>query len=484
MTIWEKEMKLKVFGICSAVILLYGGDVFARNEVDENSIPVKEVKEFWREKDKDDSRSKLPSRWKAPKKHNLKNTDSQETLVPDEEENDSRPLRKEFDLESRSRTAHDFTEFCKTIMSDFDELKKELIFLKKEQERLSNIKSSDKQEKQVAIFKDKLENHKNKLDEMISDLNKLQTWFKEFNISKKLDELNSSKSTIDTICEEMARTQLVLWENKIKSYRKALSQLWNVLQNYAVTKDKIGSSGKKCFVEVNNSSKLFDLNLFAPEMFNVSEVKTTNEIKNKWNDICVNLYPNAKVAWSEIMNLQPNDQEYDEALNKLRNSVKVLNTEIQSLIGKYSDKGSQKELKSKHKNSKKSEIDDSFQESSEKMKGRGSISPRDLQAGRSKLKKSEIQNKSQDEIEDLRGISSKTLQNKRGKLKKIEINGHNQESSEEKKDLRGVSPKDLQISLKRLKKTETNGNLSKKSENSSLADHLRQRRSDMNLDEE
>jgi len=472
-------MKLKILGICSAVIFLYGGDVFARNEVDESSIPVKEVKEFWREKDKDDSRLKLPSRWQ---KEFNENKDSQETLIADEGEN-FQPL-KESDLRTESRISDDFTEFCKTIVSDFDKLKEESVLLKKESENLNNIKSPDKQQKQVSIFKEKLENYRNRLNRMIMNLKKLQTWLEEFNINKKIGELNSSKSSIDTIRQEIARVQLVLWENKIKSYRKALSQLWNVVQNYAVTKDKIGSSGKKCFVEVNNSSKLFDLNLFAPEMFNVSEVKTTNEIKNKWNDICVNLYPNAKVAWSEIMNLQPNDQEYDEALNKLRNSVKVLNTEIQSLIGKYSDKGSQKELKSKHKNSKKSEIDDSFQESSEKMKGRRSISPRDLQVGRSKLKKSEIQNKSQDEIEDLRGISSKTLQNKRGKLKKIEINGHNQESSEEKKDLRGVSPKDLQISLKRLKKTETNGNLSKKSENSSLADHLRQRRSDMNLDEE
>lgn len=329
-------MKLKILGVCSAVIFLYGGDVFARNEVDESSIPVKEVKKFWREKDKDDSRLKLPSRWQ---KEFNENKDSQETLIADEGEN-FQPL-KESDLRTESRISDDFTEFCKTIVSDFDKLREESVLLKKESESLNNIKSPDKQQKQVSIFKEKLENYRNRLNRMIMNLKKLQTWLEEFNINKKIGELNSSKSSIDTIRQEIARVQLLLWENKIKSYRKSLSQFWNILQNYAVTKDKIESGGRKCFGRVGDFSKLFDLNSFSTEIFDVSSVGSSakDSIKKDWTEICETLYQNMEETWSKLVKLHPNDPEYNSTLNGFREKARAFHDKIQSLLGKYTDKG-------------------------------------------------------------------------------------------------------------------------------------------------
>ena len=338
-------MKLKILSICSAITLLSGGDIFARNEVDESSIDVKSVREFWKEKDRSDSRSKLPSKWQ--KGFNFKNTSSKEISIADEEENFY--PSKEANLKAESRASHDFTEFCETIVSDFDNLKEESVLLKRESESLNSIKSPDKQMKQVLSLREKLENHKNKLDKMILDLDKLQTWFERFNINKKINELNSCKSTIDTIRQETARIQLSSWDNKIKSYRKALSQFWNVLQNYAVTKDKIESSGKKCFGEVGGYSKLFDLKLFSAEIFDVSNIgnNARDSIKKDWTEICETLYRNTEETWSKLIKLHPNDTEYNPTLNGFREKVKALHDKIQSLMGKYTDKGNRMDVSGK-----------------------------------------------------------------------------------------------------------------------------------------
>lgn len=336
-------MKLKILSICSAITLLSGGDIFARNEVDESSIDVKSAREFWKEKDRSDSRSKLPSKWQ--KEFNFENTDSKDISVADEEEN-FQPSR-EPDLRAETHVSHDFTEFCETIVSDFDNLKEESVLLKKESESLNSIKSPDKQVKQVSALKEELENHKNKLDKMILDLNKLQTWFEKFNVDKKISELNSCKSTVDTIRQEAARIQLSLWENKIKSYRKALSQFWNVLQNYAVTKDKIESSGRKCFGEVGGSFKLFDLKLFSAEIFDVSNIgnNARDSIKKDWTEICETLYRDTQETWSELMKLHPNDPEYNSTLKGLREKAKAFHDKIQSLMGKYTDKGNKMDVR-------------------------------------------------------------------------------------------------------------------------------------------
>ncbi len=339
-------MNLKIFGICSAVMLLYGGNVFARDEVDESPLDVKSAREFWQERD--GSLIKPSSKLKNQREVNFEPADSQETLVEDEEIN-SQISQEESNLKSKFNTFTDFTGVCETITSDFDKLKEESVFLKKRVEELNTVKSPEKQAKQVPVLKEKVEDHKNKIDKMISDLNKLQTWLEEFNINKKVDELNSRKSAIDTIRQEIARKQLALWENKIKSYRKSLSQFWNILQNYKVSKDKISSGAKKCFGEASNSSKLFDLNSFDSQMFDISGInikkETKKNIANDWEEICNNLYPNAEEVYSEIMKLHPNDQKYNNLLNDLRSAVEAFHDKVQSLLGKYTDKGERTDVR-------------------------------------------------------------------------------------------------------------------------------------------
>lgn len=345
-------MNFKIWGVCSAVILLYGGDVFAKSEVDTENAEFSglsmenKIKRWDSTSLTSRNTSNLGRRFSKSTSalnsieedefDSMERSSSESTLVDDEKNDDTAGVAsQELNLDG--------------FLSGFEDLKKESASLTDQVKKLNDIKSPEKQIQQVPVLKEKLEDHKNKVDKMIDDLNKLQAWLEEFNVNKKIDELNSSKSDIDTIRQEIAKKQLALWENKIKSYRKALSQFWNILQNYKVSKDKISSGSKKCFGEASNSSKLFDLNSFDSQMFDISGINIREESKknivNDWEEICNDLYPKAKEAYTEIMKLHPNDQKYNNLLNDLRTAVETFHDKVQSLLGKYTDKGERTDVR-------------------------------------------------------------------------------------------------------------------------------------------
>ena len=66
---------------------------------------------------------------------------------------------------------------------------------------------------------------------------------------------------------------------------------------------------------------------------------------NDWEEICNDLYPKAKEAYTEIMKLHPNDQKYNNLLNDLRTAVEAFHDKVQSLLGKYTDKGERTDVR-------------------------------------------------------------------------------------------------------------------------------------------
>ena len=364
-------MNLKILGVCSAVMLLYGGDIFAKNEVDtENAefsgLSMENKIKRWNSTSSLTSRNTSNLGRRFSKSTSTLNSIEEDEIDPIERSSTESTLvddEKNVDTAEVTSQELNFDRFS----SGFDELKKESASLTDQVKNLNDIKSPEKQIQKVPVLKEKLEDHKNKVDKMIDDLNKLQTWLEEFNVNKKIDELNSSKSAIDTIRQEIARKQLALWENKIKSYRKSLSQFWNSLQNYKVSRDKISSGAKKCFGDASNASKLFDLNSFDSQMFDISGVNIREESKkniiNDWEEICNNLYPKAERALSELIKLSQNDPDYNGHLTALREIVSAFHDKVQSLLGKYTDKGERRDVRG--------------------------VAPHDLQKKRQKLKKAE-----------------------------------------------------------------------------------------------
>ena len=174
----------------------------------------------------------------------------------------------------------------------------------------------------------------------LTDSNKenIQRIFEKFKINKSVDDVSDSWWT------QVFRQ---IWAVGIISFRTKISQFHDKIRNFDVSSDDISKMGENCFADEQGYSNIFESKIFNTMLISDNGNRNNSdkkiELTKTWGNIRSKLYANALKSWNEIKEMDKSDEGYNEALNKLRETVGELrsnvtritsNPEVDELFGK------------------------------------------------------------------------------------------------------------------------------------------------------